>query len=307
MRAARLALSLTLALALGGCVLLEPNCSTRCGAHRSSSSLVEFLYPNGAEPPRDNTIPELHVPLRVGLTFLPARPGTQPPDAALREALLQQVRAHFSSRPFVSEIVIIPDYYLGGAHGFAGLAGVQRLYGVDVLALVSYDQVMHDEPNEWSLGYLSIVGAYLLKGDRYDTSTLIDLAVVDPASRSLILRAGGVDTRRHNVTLMDAPYEGRALSADSFTAASTQMIAHMDEALTDFQAQVRAGRANVHVVRTDGEGGGGALDAAALAVLSGLALTRLRARGESARPPAPAGGTCAVRAASRAARRDTSA
>jgi len=55
-----------LALVLSGCAMLNPMCGPQCGStHRSSSSLVEFLYPNGAEPPRENSIPELHVPLRV--------------------------------------------------------------------------------------------------------------------------------------------------------------------------------------------------------------------------------------------------
>jgi rhombotail lipoprotein len=102
--------------------------------------------------------------------------------AELQRALAQFIR--FSSRKFVAEIVIIPDYYLRGQNGFEGLEGVQRLYGVDLMALVSYDQVVHTDENIWSLGYLTIVGAYVLKGSRHDVSTLVDLAVVDPVSRS---------------------------------------------------------------------------------------------------------------------------
>ena len=55
---------------------------------------------------------------------------------------------------------------------------MQRLYAVDLMALVSYDQVTHGDTNEWSLGYLTIVGMYVLKGNRYDVSTVVDLAVV---------------------------------------------------------------------------------------------------------------------------------
>ena len=62
----------------------------------------------------------------------------------------------------------------------------QRLYGVDLMALVSYDQVAHEDDNNWSLGYVTIVGAYFLKGTRHDISTLVDLAVVDPATHSLV-------------------------------------------------------------------------------------------------------------------------
>jgi rhombotail lipoprotein len=57
------------------------------------------------------------------------------------------------------------------------------------MALVSYDQVTYTEDNKWPVGYLTIVGAYIVKGMINDTTTLVDLAVVDPKTRSLLLRA----------------------------------------------------------------------------------------------------------------------
>src|SRR5690348_868038 len=155
MRIRSLALAAICCSSLAGCALLAP-CSPYCNTvTHNSSSLLQFLYPNGAEPPVQNQTPELHVPLRVGLAFLPAS-GSAPGVAltsAQQEELLEKIQAHFSSRRFVAQIVIIPDYYLTGARGFAGLQGVQRLYDVDVIALVSYDQVMHQDVNGWSLAY----------------------------------------------------------------------------------------------------------------------------------------------------------
>src|SRR5688572_32639939 len=110
----------------------------------NSSSLVEFLYPHGRIPPAENQIPELRVPLRVGLAFLPTQHGAGP-TAAQREELLESIRQRFADRKFVTEIVTIPDYYLRSARGFEGLRGVQRLYSIDVMALVSYDQVAHTD------------------------------------------------------------------------------------------------------------------------------------------------------------------
>ena len=261
---------------LCGCAWLErlacePHCHT---ATRNSSSVVDFLYPqaSGAALPRQDAVPELHVPLRVGLAFLPprsaenGRPGqaARALDAAHQDQLLERIRQHFSERHFVSEIVIIPEYYLAQRRGFEGLEGVQRLYGVDLMALVSYDQAVHGDQNSWSLGYLTIVGAFVLKGDRHDISTLVDLAVVDPARRSLVLRAGGVDLRHGNSTLIDADRETRDAGVQGFSAATDQMIEHFDAALTHFEADVRAGKANVRVVNKSnntvhGGGGGGAL------------------------------------------------
>lgn len=280
----RLLVMLIAVLPLSGCsalsrMLCTPSCQSN---EHTSSSLVEFLYPNGATPPREDAMPELHVPLRVGLAFLPMQNGAENSglDAARREELLDRIRRRFSDRSFVANIVIIPEYYLANRSGFTGLEGVQRLYGVDVMALVSYDQQTHLDNNEWSLSYLTIVGAYVVKGNRHDISTLIDLAVVDPATKSLVLRAGGTDTRHGNTTLLEQRRESREASGEGFTAATGQMIENFDAALTKFQEEVRAGQAPVRIVKRGGNyqtastGGGGALDWVSLALLASVCLYR---------------------------------
>ena len=54
-----------LALSVSACGLLErAACDPHCRpSSRSSSSLVEFLYPKGNEPPQRDAVPELHLPL----------------------------------------------------------------------------------------------------------------------------------------------------------------------------------------------------------------------------------------------------
>lgn len=262
---------------LSGCALLEhtvcmPNCTSQ---QRHTSSLVNFLYPDGNPVPPANTVPELHVPLRVGLAFLPSQAGSGPAaiDAAQKQELLERIRQRFASRKFVSEIVIIPDYYLTGERGFAGLDGVQRLYNIDVMALVSYDQVTHTDDNRLSLGYLTIVGAYVLPGSSQSSATLVDLAVVDPATRSLILRAGGTWSSHGTSTLIEADRNARKASAEGFAAATDQMIANFDAALTGFENDVHEGKANLRIVTgsTSGSRGGGAAGPWELAGLLGLA------------------------------------
>ncbi len=177
----------------------------------------------------------------------------------------------------MSEIVIIPDYYLAANRGFAGLEGVQRLYNVDLMALVSYDQVTYTDDNKWSLGYLTIVGAYVVKGSTNDTTTLVDLAVIDPRTRSLVLRAGGTDTHHQHSTLVDMQRNTRLASAESFDAA-TQQDDHPfpDGALSAFETEVHERpRQCAHVAArgaTGGGGGGGSIMGVDLVALAGLAL-----------------------------------
>ncbi len=256
-------------LALVGCVELAclPYCT---GQSHSSSSLVDFLYPDGRLPPPATEAPQLTIPLRVGLAFLPTANAQAGLDETQKAALLERIRQRFASRRFVTDIVVLPDYYLSGRRGYAGLAGVQRLYGVDVIALVSFDQETHYDQNNWSLAYLTIVGAYVVKGSRHDVSTLVDLAVVDPQSRQLIIRAGGTDVRHGNTTLIDAPRETREANITGFNAATDQMIEHFDAALLKFEADVRSGTAPIRIVSKNaagGHGGGGALGSGIIGLL----------------------------------------
>ena len=269
------------AMGLTGCAVLgEALCAPECHTQtRTSSSLVEFLYPDGQSPPPDNAVPRVTLPLRVGLAFLPATGSNAAAtlDAAHREQLLERIRARFKDKPFVSEIVSIPDYYLTGRRGFSGLEGVQRLYHVDLMALVSYDQVSHADDNAWSLGYLTIVGAYVINGTHHDVSTLIDMAVIDPLTRSLVLRAGGTATQQDLTNLINAERDTRQASNAGFSIATDQMIEHFDRALAQFEVDVRTGKSHIQVVSAHsgpGSGGGGALGAGWLLLLAAVALTR---------------------------------
>jgi len=253
-----------------------PHC--RSEAH-NSSSLVSFLYPDGKTPPPQDTTPELHVPLRIGLAFLPSQSGAQYTDLdeAHKERILERIRKRFADRKFVSEIVVIPDYYLKSSRGFEGLQGVQRLYSIDLMALVSYDQVTRRDDNNWSLTYLTIVGAFVIKATDHDVATMVDLAVVDPATRSLVLRAGGTHGSHAHSTLVQEQQEARLDADKSFDAASNQMIENFDSALKRFEASVHAGHANVRVVERNGStGGGGATYALDVIFLGLLAARRFR-------------------------------
>ncbi len=273
---ARVSISLLLIMQLCGCSALHWMVDGSGGGARRShadhtSSLVEFLYPKGEAPPEQNAIPELTLPLRVGLAFLPAQSGGSGlgPDAAQREQLSHAIVERFSGRRFVSSVVVIPDYYL--QPGAQSLEALQRLYKIDVLALVSYDQVGYQTDRKSSWTYLTIVGAFVVNGTHNEATTLVDLAVVDPKTRSLLLRAGGTDMQARNSSWIDSADDQLTQARAGYATATGQLIENFDLALKQFEVDVQQKRAPV---RVSWAGGGGALDGTWLALLLVAALAQ---------------------------------
>ena len=72
-----------------------------------SSSLVDYLYPKGEIPPEyDRSVPNLNLPLRVGLAFVPSSSGNVEGLSETHKAeLLEKAGQAFSGREFIKEIV----------------------------------------------------------------------------------------------------------------------------------------------------------------------------------------------------------
>src|SRR6185295_9807660 len=73
LRKVKLLTMATLSLALGGCAWLE---DYRDRSAQTSTPLVDFLYTDGKVPLQDAQ-PELHLPIRVAVSFLPSSSGPQ--------------------------------------------------------------------------------------------------------------------------------------------------------------------------------------------------------------------------------------
>jgi rhombotail lipoprotein len=258
-----------------GCAALDRLfCMHDCGRtvdRAASTPLVDYLYPTGDVPAQDAES-VLNVPLVVGLTFLPSD-RMQAMDAISRERVLAAIRARFRSLPYVRDIVIVPDHYLRPNGGFDGLQQIARLQRLDVIALVSYDQVSHSGENERAFAYLTIVGAYFVRGHSNETHTLLDLAVIDPASRSLILRAGGTSSLQGKSTAVEQAEKRRKLESGGLELATEDLSANLEKELDSFRQRIREGTAPVRVVkRSSTGGGGGQIDATLLALLLAAAL-----------------------------------
>jgi rhombotail lipoprotein len=283
-----------LSLVLSGCGLLAgDSCVFHCGqSTRASTPLVEFLYGDDRDPPKRDAEVTLRLPIRVGLAFLPPRSGNPQdgPPAAQREQVLRSIRENFAGLPYVADIVPVPSYYFDYGYGGSGqrsgmrqLQQLARLQRLDLVALISYDQRTDTHENRRAITYLTIVGGMIFDGTHNDTRTVIDLAVIEPEGKSLVLRAGGVSSGSGSTTAIEQSHALARQQRLGFDQATAQLIANFRSELADFENRVRAGTTDVKVVRQardggGGGGGGGAIDWLMLAALLGCLATSLVAR-----------------------------
>jgi rhombotail lipoprotein len=238
-----------------------------------SSSLVDYLYPDGEEPPKpEDSIPQLVVPMRVGLAFVPGYQASDAPglSEADKIALLEKVRSVFIDQDFIADIVVIPDTYLRSSSGFQGLEQVSRLYQLSVIALVSYDQVATSSDTSAAFLYWTIVGAYTIEGTKNEVRTFVDTAIFDIPSRRLLFRAPGIHVAANTSTLAEASSEVLEARRKSYGLAMDDMTRNLLTELDRFRVRIKEDPAVAQVVRADGSGdvgGGGSISPALLLAL----------------------------------------
>ncbi|MGH8679683.1 MAG: rhombotarget lipoprotein [Burkholderiales bacterium] len=245
---------------------------------RHNTSVVDYLYPQKKDPIADTGVPVLSLPMRVGIAFVPethARQGGglwQPSGFSLTEKkkteLMEQVAAHFKQPDFIKSIEIIPSAYLTPQGSFANLDQIRTMYGTDAIVLVSYDQTQFTDEGMLSITYWTIVGAYVVPGEKNDTHTMVDAVVVHAPSRKMLFRAPGISHVKGRATLVNLSEELRADSDKGFTVAVGNMIKNLDQQLVLFQEKVKSAPEEYKVVRESGQRGGGALDALTAALIA---------------------------------------
>ena len=244
-----------LLVVVGTFLLTVSGCYSMWGGQRQkhqASSVVGYLYPDQVDPLPPAGLPVLRLPLRVGVAFVPAGGrrvgGFVPPDGlpeATKAALLQRVADAFQGRDYIEHIEIVPTSYLRPGGGFENLDQVRNLLGVDVIALVAYDQMQFTDENVLSLTYWTIVGAYLFHGNKNDTQTLLEAAVYDIPSRHLLFRAPGSSGVQGHAAAVYVPEELRTDSAKGFDLATTELITNLKQQLEDFRERVKQSPATV--------------------------------------------------------------
>ncbi len=259
------------ALLLSGCASWMEQ-----GSKIQRGSVVEYLYPKGEEPTLKPATPELHLPLRVGIAFVPGERFGDLTEAE-RNQLLNRVRTAFANRPYISAIEVIPTPYLRARGGFDNLQQAARMFNVEVVALLSYDQVQFNDSSRLSLLYWTIVGAYLVNGDQYDVNTLVDAAVFDVSSRQLLFRAPGTSQIKGSSPMVKFSEASRAARGEGFRQAVDNLIPQLDLQLENFKVRVKEEKV-ARITEKPGydRRGGGDGGLAGLGLIGLAALWRLR-------------------------------
>ncbi len=215
-----------------------------------ASSTVKYLYPDRLVVERPS-IPTLSLPLTVGVAFVPDTEISSR-HAKLSERdrldLMERISAKFKELEFVKDIALIPSAYLTRGGSFTNLDQIKTMYGVDLMVLLSHDQVQHTDEGMLSLSYWTIVGAYIVKGEKNDTSTMIDATVYDIASRKMLFRAPGTSHISHRATLVNLSEQLREDSLKGFHAAADDLVINLGDELDRFKSKVKE-KPHEYVVR----------------------------------------------------------
>ncbi len=251
-------------LTLYSAALITLNACATGTAHHATS-VVSYLYPERTDRVETVAIPTLSLPLRVGVAFVPEEMNdcraceTHALSETERMELMKKVAAHFHDPSMIKTVEIIPSAYLSPKGSFANLDQLRSMFGVDVIALISYDQIQFTDQGRSSLTYWTLIGAYLVEGEKNDTRTLMDAVVYDIPTRRLLFRAPGVSNITGSSTPVNLTEELRRDSERGFRDASADLIGNLDEQLVAFRGKVKDSPEEYRVVRPgggDGSGGG---------------------------------------------------
>ena len=217
-------------------------------------------------------IPVLTLPVKVGLAFVPSKNSDRNGISRSSQVeLLEKVKQSFLQYDYIDKIEIIPSDYLKGGEGFTTLEQVSRLYDVDVMALVSYDQVTQSLEKKGALLYWTIVGMYIIPANDNSVQTFVDTAVFDVNSRKMLFRAPGINTLSESSTAIKIDSVLAKKSMESYTLAVADMSKNLDIELANFKTRVKEDKV-AKVERREGYGGGSVMWCTLLVLVSTIVV-----------------------------------
>lgn len=166
-----------------------------------------------------------------------------------KSALMKVVADHFKRYEFIKDIQLIPSTELIEHGSFVNLDQIRSKHEIDVIALLSYDQVQFTDEGVASITYLTLIGGYLIPGEKNDTHTLLDTTIYDIKSRKLLFRAPGNSHIKSNAIPANISASLRQDSEVGFERAAQDMIVNLDEQLTKFRQRVKNSPDQFKVIR----------------------------------------------------------
>ena len=189
-----------------------------------------------------------------------------------KTALLEKVGQRFEQFDFIDAIEIIPSAYLIPQGSFANLDQIRTMYDIDVIALVSYDQTQFTDEGIASITYWTLVGAYVVPGEKNATHTMVDAAVYDIGSRTLLFRAPGVSRVKSKATPVNLSEQLRKDRLVAFERAADDLIVNLEEQLRRFRESIEQEPEKVKITRRDGYSGGGFTGWPLAALFAGIGM-----------------------------------
>jgi len=234
---------------LGGCASMVKQTPV---SH--SGSVLNYLYAGNTD--KATMKPEmatLKLPLRIGLAFVPSTGlSSGGVSEAEQTAMLNRVKESFLAYPFVKEIQIIPGTYLTSGGGFENLTQVGRLFDLDVVTLLTYDQIQFNDSTTSSMLYWTLVGAYVVKGDQYDVHTLLEASVFDIPSHKLLFRAPGSSKVKGAGSMVNYSEKSRVARVEGFSKAIDDLIPNLKTELEAFRVKARSDTGSIQLIRPNG-------------------------------------------------------
>ena len=275
---------------VGLCIAGATACATSQSRQLKSNAL-EYLYPTGkvAAVSAEDVI--LTIPVRVGIAFAPSSTRYNDPFTELqKQDLLARIAEAFRDKEFIASLEPLPSTYVTPGGSFEEIDRLAAAFGLDLVALVSYDQQQFSENTNASWTYLTVVGAFVIQGEANETRTVMDTVVYDIPSRALLFRSAGDSAVKARSTPVTVDRSLRQDSEQSFEFATDDLIANLETSLQAFQEQVKTGTVRgkgtpeVEIVHaSDGSGGAVALGVVDLLFMVAL-IGLLWPRGHRVRP-----------------------
>lgn len=260
------------AVLLAGCASVNQRSAQQAG------SIVDYLYPESKNPPAMTpTVTRLRPPVRVGIAFVPGSSWGNGLPEAEKIKLLNRVKDSFSKHAYIGKIEVIPSQYMRAKGGFTNLEQVARMFDVEVVALLSYDQMQFNDTNALSVLYWTIIGAYVVHGDQYDIQTMLDASVFDVQSHKLLFRAPGTSQVKGSASWANFSEQSRAAQIQGYNNAVDQLIPQLQAELDGFRERIKSDAA-YKVENKEGYKGGGSMGWFSLALAALLAGVAYAAR-----------------------------